>query len=59
MQIENLETSSIPSSPDAQSPEGIASLSSGSSDSALGKYNSFTHLDILDCYFKELVGVRQ
>lgn len=40
MQIENPETPPTPSSPsrDAQSPEGIASLSSGgSSDNALGK----------------------
>lgn len=44
MQIENPETSLTPPTPsspgrDAQSPEGIASLSSGSSDNALGKYN--------------------
>lgn len=43
MQIENPETSLTPPTPsspgrDAQSPEGIASLSSGSSDNALGKY---------------------
>lgn len=37
MQIENPETPPTPSSRDAQSPEGIASLSSGSSDNALGK----------------------
>lgn len=42
MQIENPETSLTPPTPsspgrDAQSPEGIASLSSGSSDNALGK----------------------
>lgn len=44
MQIDNRETSETPPTPsspghDAQSPEGIASLSSGSaSDNALGKY---------------------
>lgn len=39
MQIENPETPPTPPSPsrDAQSPEGIASLSSGSSDNTLGK----------------------
>lgn len=47
MQIENSETSLTPPTPsspgrDAQSPEGIASLSSGSSDNALGKYNLIT-----------------
>lgn len=44
MQIDNRETSETPPTPsspgrDTQSPEGIASLSSGSaSDNALGKY---------------------
>lgn len=39
MQIENPETPPTPPSPsrDAPSPEGIASLSSGSSDNTLGK----------------------
>lgn len=52
MQIENPETSLTPPTPsspgrDAQSPEGIASLSSGSSDNALGKYyNLNTHYNI-------------